>query len=314
MNEPLRKIKRLELAVMIAGLMLLAALFVFGSRSSGASVGETKPAVSEAQDFSRFQHSNPMHARMPCLLCHKKGRQFRCPKAFRPHAMLRLPRSAVCRRHNRISPFCHTNAATGAVKRFLPGCKVSAFASTIRGMSVRRTPLRVTSPRVERHRLCRSPSGVGAHTTCYQCHGPRTEVGGRNIGSCGTCHVPGHLSAEFRRFGGLCQELRPWRTSASGNLNCSSCHTVRPGSARGRQVSSPAVSMHFAAAGTLSCGACHNNKRRFWRKSFYRLQSRCHQNGSFLFGSSCGKFRDLEVDRGFPNRGLIQQDAKARFC
>ena len=54
------------------------------------------------------------------------------------------------------------------------------------------------------------------------------------------------------------------------------------GMSRGRQVSAPVVSMHFARSGTLSCGSCHDNKRAFGGTDFADCK-RCHQGTSFKF-------------------------------
>ena len=280
MNEPIKKTNRFELAVMIAGFMLLAALFVFGSRSSEASVDETKPAVSEAQDFSRFQHSNPMHARMPCLLCHKRDDNSAAPKlsGHTPCSGCHVQQFADSA--NQICTICHTNAATGAVKRF----------PRLQSFSVRFDHSRHV--RQTNSATCHKPSRqgrgsvgpVGRRSTHDVLPVPWPANRGRRPEYRLMRNVPcaGPSSAEFRRFGGLCQELRPWRTSAVREPELQQLSHCKARKHRGRQVSSPAVSMHFAAAGTLSCGACHNNKRAFGGNDFTDCK-RCHQNGSFRF-------------------------------
>ena len=96
MLREVQKTRRFELIVLIGGCLLLGAAIVFGSGSD--RVDETRvlipppsseiaeeefelvPALNEEQDYSRFQHRNPTHSRMPCLLCHKREDNSPTPK------------------------------------------------------------------------------------------------------------------------------------------------------------------------------------------------------------------------------------------
>jgi c(7)-type cytochrome triheme protein len=133
------------------------------------------------------------------------------------------------------------------------------------------------------------PSGVTAHNTCYKCHGPQTEIGGRNIGSCGTCHQlarPARYSDWTKAYS---VNFSHAKHVGGRNLNCASCHTIRPG-IRSDQVSEPLVSMHFAAANRMSCASCHNNKRAFGPEDFGNCR-RCHVGTTFKILSRCEDFR-----------------------
>src|SRR5215510_2033084 len=47
------------------------------------------------------------------------------------------------------------------------------------------------------------PSGVEAHSTCYQCHAPSAHANSHDISTCSTCHKPGQpsrLSALSKAF------------------------------------------------------------------------------------------------------------------
>jgi c(7)-type cytochrome triheme protein len=65
-------------------------------------------------------------------------------------------------------------------------------------------------------------------------------------------------------------------------MNCTSCHTVQAGTARGKQVTAPLASMHFAPARVASCAACHNGTRAFGANDFANCR-RCHIGNSFKF-------------------------------
>jgi c(7)-type cytochrome triheme protein len=125
------------------------------------------------------------------------------------------------------------------------------------------------------------PSGANAHATCFTCHGPQTTIGGRNIGSCGTCHTPGSPSRASDQAKAYSLNFSH-REHLRGKTDCPTCHTVLAGSSRGRQVTEPAAAMHFPPAGRTSCGTCHNNKRAFGPPDFNDCK-RCHEGKGFTF-------------------------------
>lgn len=261
---------------------MFAAVIVLSSKaevvisdSPADSYSKNDKGETEIQNYSRFQHSNPTHARMPCLLCHKRDDNAAAPK-FAGHSSCSGCHAAqFADNTSPICTICHT--ATG-IKRF-PG---------LRSFNVRFDHARhlrqsncATCHKPSRRGVALSvPSGTGAHTTCFQCHGPRTEVGGKNIGSCGVCHTPGRPTRNSDWAAAFAKNFD--HSDHRGTLNCSSCHTVRAGMPRGRQVSAPIASMHFARTRTLSCATCHNNKRAFGGDDFADCK-RCHQGTTFRF-------------------------------
>ena len=83
--------------------MVFAALMAFDRRTSALAVRvEAEPAPPSATagappafepqgaDFSRFTHTNPQHARLPCLLCHQ--RTDNSPRPRRPTPGTQRPR------------------------------------------------------------------------------------------------------------------------------------------------------------------------------------------------------------------------------
>lgn len=276
--------RRFELVVLIAGCLMFAAVLVYGSKAEGATDASLVGSYSEdndsaTQDYSRFQHSNPMHARMPCLLCHKRDDNSAAPKLSGHTPCSACHEQQFADSGSQICTVCHTNVQTGATKRF-PGLR-SFNVRFDHARHLRQTNCATCHKPSRRGVALSMPSGIGGHTTCFQCHGPRTESGGQNIGSCGTCHQPGRPSrnsdwapAFAKNFSHAEHRVR--------NLNCSSCHTVRAGMGRGRQVSKPVASMHFASSRTQSCATCHDNKRAFGGRDFADCK-RCHEGTSFKF-------------------------------
>ena len=238
--------------------------------------GPPLPNEPPAQDYSRFRHDTQQHRRLPCLVCHVRNDNSATPK-MPGH----IPCSSCHQQQfaegntNPICSICHT--ATN-VKRFPPLRSFNAVFDHARHQ--RQTGCATCHKPTARGVALSIPDRLNAHTTCFQCHGPRATSGGRNIGSCSTCHQPGRL-------------VRTPETARAFNLNfshaehtrkgisCSECHTIRAGLRRGAQVTSPAASMHFARAGA-SCAACHNNRRAFGGNDFSDCK-RCHEGNTFRF-------------------------------
>ncbi len=279
--------KRAPLLLSHSGRVQLAALIVFGA--AGAAVWAVLPTgaantatrqgmepeiIASNQDYSRFRHSSVQHARMPCLLCHHREAGLTTPKmpGHMPCAGCHVQQFAD--NQNAICSICHTATS---VKRFPPLRSFNVVFN--HGLHLRQTGCATCHKPSRRGVALSVPSGPTAHRSCFQCHGPRTEIGGRNIGSCGTCHQPGRPV-----------RASDWSKAYTVNFshrehsgtNCSSCHTVLRGSARGRQVTAPLVSMHFAPQGRASCGNCHNSKRAFGTGDFANCK-RCHEGSTFKF-------------------------------
>jgi c(7)-type cytochrome triheme protein len=229
------------------------------------------------KDYSRFTHSNQFHSRLPCLLCHRRddnsarmrypGKINHLPCAGCHSLQFSDPSSPIC-------TICHTNPQTGATKGFL---RLRSFNARFNHAKHSRVNC-ATCHRPSRGGVARSiPSGSAAHTTCFQCHTNRASLA---MTSCSVCHQPGRLvrtsetAVAFRRSFSHAKH--------SQRMNCSTCHVVRAGSARGRQVTSPAASMHFPPGNSPSCGACHNGERAFGANDFTNCR-RCHTGQTFRF-------------------------------
>jgi c(7)-type cytochrome triheme protein len=288
LNSSMTLRRWMQFAVFAAVLLIFGGALVFsakakeGIENNPVAPSETKveTVVEAGQDFSKFQHSNPMHARLPCLLCHKRDDNSPAPKfsGHLPCSGCHAQQFAAGNQHP-ICTICHT--ATG-LKRF-PGLK-SFNAQFDHATHTRQTNCATCHKPARQGVSLSIPAGGNAHSTCFQCHTPQNEIGGRNIGSCGTCHQLGRLSRtpEWTRA----YTATPFSHARHGGgqkLNCASCHTVRAGLARGRQVSAPLASMHFAPTGNAqSCAGCHNNKRAFGGEDFTDCR-RCHRANSFRF-------------------------------
>ena len=226
----------------------------------------------QAQDFSRFRHSDATHTRLPCLVCHTRNDN---------SAAMRFPGHIPCAschqaqfadNTNPICMICHT---TTDLKRF-PGLK-SFNARFDHATHLRQTNCASCHKPNRRGVGFSIPSGRGAHSSCFQCH---TASASNEMASCGTCHQPGSPPRTS-------DWAKAYTTSFSHSshlrsMNCASCHMVRTGMGRGRQVTSPLTSMHFAPRGAASCANCHNNRRAFGGDDFNDCK-RCHRGNSFKF-------------------------------
>lgn len=230
----------------------------------------------EAQNFARFDHRSAQHARMPCLLCHKRSAGLTRPKmpGHQPCSGCHVQQFAD--NQSAICTICHTATS---VKAFPP---LRSFGVTFNhGMHVRQTGC-VTCHKPMRGGAALSlPAGGNAHASCFQCHGPQTEIRGRNIGSCGTCHAPGRLVPVAANSKAYSSNFSHREHTAKG-LACSACHAVQAGSRRGSQVTAPAAAMHFPPKGRTSCATCHNDKRAFGPPDFKDCK-RCHEGNTFRF-------------------------------
>jgi c(7)-type cytochrome triheme protein len=239
-----------------------------------AEVAEPAQAV----DYTRFRHGNQYHSRLPCLVCHVRndnsarvrfpGRNNHLPCSGCHALQFSDPASPIC-------TICHTNAQSGAMKQF-PGLR--SFGARFNHSRHARVNCTTCHSPAARGVARDIPSGRAAHTTCFQCH---TANASNAMASCGTCHQPGRLVRVSESARAFRMNFSHARHSANRDLSCRSCHTVRAGAARGRQVSSPLASMHFAPSQAQSCASCHNNKRAFGED--FANCKRCHQGNVFRF-------------------------------
>ena len=237
------------------------------------------PVIDPNADFSKFQHSNSEHARFPCALCHERKDNSATPKLVGHMPCAGCHTAQFADNKNAICTICHTDAEAGTVKSF-PALK-SFDARFDHAKHQRQTNCAICHKPTANGIAMTIPSGLNAHSSCFQCHSPEAKSGEQDIASCNTCHQPG-------KFGGRTSEWsRVYETTpfshAGHRLDCASCHTVKSGAARGNQVSTTLVAaMHFPPKNTQSCASCHNNKRAFGGDDFSDCR-RCHRGGNFKF-------------------------------
>lgn len=269
--------------------IVICTLVVINSRAHIPIADSNAPQTPQEQmqfpeglDYGKFQHSSRNHSRLPCLLCHRRDSNSPVPK--RPGASGHLP-CAGCHAQqfsNSESPICticHTDVKSGALKPFphLQSFRMKFDHSRHVAMG---SVSCATCHRPARAGVAMSiPSGFNAHTTCYRCHTPRAQSGGRDISSCGTCH----------QLGGYARtpELMPaFRVSFSHakhlKVTCNECHQVKAGMPQRRQVSTPEPLNHHASGRGQSCMTCHDGKRAFGGEDF-SVCKRCHTGTAWRF-------------------------------
>ena len=242
--------------------------------------GQSQPP--EGLDYSKFLHNSRNHARLPCLLCHR--RESNAPRPRLPGQSDHAP-CAGCHAQqfsssdSPICTICHTDVKSGALKSFPRLKSFSMKFDHSRHLKIEGVAC-VTCHRPSRGGVALSiPSGFNAHATCYRCHTPRAQSQGRDISSCRTCHQLGSYSRtpEF---------ARAFRVSFSHGkhqkVSCNECHQVRAGMPQRRQVTSPAPLNHHARPGTESCMSCHDGKRAFGGDDFSACK-RCHTGTRWHF-------------------------------
>jgi c(7)-type cytochrome triheme protein len=275
-----KHLHRRSRVVLLAVLLVISSCMFVWSAAGDPEIPDVPPSVSSeapAQDFSRFRHNTQQHTRMPCLVCHIRSETSTTPKmpGHIPCSSCHVQEFAAGNQHP-ICTICHT--ATD-VKRFPPLRSFNAVFD--HGRHARQTNCATCHKPTRRGVALSIPARVSAHTTCFQCHGPRTMVAGKNIGSCSTCHRPGRLVRTPETARAYSVNFSHAEHARKG-LSCSQCHTVRAGMRRGAQVTSPVAAMHFARARVRSCAACHNDRRAFGGNDFSDCK-RCHEGSSFKF-------------------------------
>src|SRR6185295_5804874 len=151
------------------------------NESAGCYEGILDP---ESADYSRFKHDNPQHARLPCLLCHRRennsarptlpGKSAHAPCAGCHAQQFSDSGSPIC-------SICHTNIQAGTVKPF----------PRLRSFNVKFDHARhsaagaacVTCHWRSRGVALSIPAGLNAHTACFSCHTPQSQSNGRSISS-----------------------------------------------------------------------------------------------------------------------------------
>jgi len=279
--------RRIPALMRIRLLLLTATILFFGSTvlmhgdptNAFEPGAENEATVNEPsfQDFSRFRHDTQQHRRMPCLVCHVRSDN-RATPSMPGHIPCSSCHAQQFAEGNK-SPICYICHTETSVKRFP---SIRSFNILFdHGRHVRQTGCATCHKPIRAGVALSIPSGFSAHMTCFQCHGPRNEIGGRNIGSCGVCHQPGRPVRTPTTAAAFKVNFSHAEHRAKG-LACAECHTVRAGTSRGRQVSSPTAAMHLVSAQVRSCASCHNNQRAFGGNDFADCK-RCHEGRTFRF-------------------------------
>lgn len=244
-------------------------------------------ASSETQqttDYSKFKHDNPNHVRLPCLLCHRRENNSAQPTL--PGKAAHAPCTGCHAQQfsntaSEICTICHTNVQSGKVKAFPPLRSFNARFDHARHASAGAACS--TCHRRTRGGIALSiPARLNAHTICFSCHTPRSQVNGRDISSCGVCHQLGRLVRTSELAAAFRMGFSHASHDASEKLSCSDCHRLRAGLPRGRQVSSPIPLNHHAPARASSCMTCHNSQRAFGGDDF-SVCTRCHKGSAWHF-------------------------------
>ena len=282
-----RNVRHLRLGFFFLLALLVATSAFFISRASN-SVSESPQSPQEQMqfpeglDYGKFQHSSRNHSRLPCLLCHRRDSNAPIPK--RPGASNHLP-CAGCHAQqfsNSESPICticHTDVKSGALKPFPHLKSFRMKFDHARHLSMGSVSC-ATCHRESRGGVAMSiPAGFNAHTTCYRCHTPRAQSGGRDISSCGTCHQLGGYSR-------TAEMMAAFRVSFNHakhqKVTCNECHQVRAGQPQRRQMTTPEPLNHHATGRAQSCMTCHDGKRAFGGEDFTACK-RCHTGNAWRF-------------------------------
>lgn len=238
----------------------------------------------EGLDYSKFQHTTRNHARLPCLLCHRRDSNAPVPK--RPGASNHLP-CAGCHAQqfsNAESPICticHTDVKSGALKPFPRLQSFRMKFDHARHVNMGSVSCATCHRPAQGGVALSIPAGFNAHTTCFRCHTNRAESGGRDISSCGTCHQLGGYS----RTSASAPAFRVGFSHAKHEkVTCNECHEVRAGLPQKRQVTAPEPLNHHATGRGKSCMTCHDGKRAFGDDDF-TVCKRCHTGPVWRFGA-----------------------------
>jgi hypothetical protein len=274
------------------GLVVLAFGVVFVCAISDSHVlalAITETTQESAPNYSKFKHDDPNHARLPCLLCHR--RETNSPRPVLPGSNGHLP-CAGCHAQqfaNSASPICticHTDPQSSKLRPFP---RLSNFNMKFDHSRHTRTGSVgcATCHRPSRAGVAMTiPAGLNAHVTCYQCHSPQAKSGaqanGRDISSCGTCHEPGRYVRTRETAPAFRLGFSHAKHDKSEGLTCNECHRVRAGVAPRVQVSAPQSLNHHASPGAFSCMSCHNGKRAFGGDDF-SVCTRCHSGTTWHF-------------------------------
>jgi cytochrome c7-like protein len=264
-------------SLLCAGIIVVAVVLLSSQQSASAQ----EPSL----DYSKFLHTSRNHARMPCLLCHR--RESNSPRPNLPGAASHAPCTGCHAQQfvNKESPICticHTDVNSGAIKPFPPikSFRVDFDHAKHLGMG---SVSCATCHRPARGGVAFSiPVGFNAHSTCFTCHTPRAKSGDRDISSCGTCHKLGGYARTPQWTSAFRMSSSHAKHGSGQKLNCADCHQVRAGLPQRRQVTAPEPANHHASGRSQSCMTCHDGKRAFGGDDF-SVCKRCHTGTRWQF-------------------------------
>ena len=244
-----------------------------------------REALAQDVDYSKFLHSSPNHARMPCLLCHR--RENNSPRPALPGSASHTPcigchAQQFANTESPICTICHTDVRSGTVKAFPPMKSFRVNFDHARHLNMGSVSCG-TCHRPARGGVAFSiPVSFNAHATCFSCHQPRAKSRDRDISSCGTCHKLGSYSRTPQWTAAFGMSFSHAKHGPGQKLNCNECHQVRAGMSQRQQVSAPEPANHHASGRTQSCMTCHDGKRAFGGDDF-SVCKRCHTGAAWRF-------------------------------
>jgi c(7)-type cytochrome triheme protein len=278
MRKTMRETGKVRVSLLFtAGLVIGAIVFLASQQSAFAQ----EPSL----DYSKFLHTSRNHARMPCLLCHR--RESNSPRPNLPGAASHAPCTGChaqqfANKESPICTICHTDVNSGAIKPFPPirSFRVDFDHAKHLGMG---SVSCATCHRPARGGVAFSiPVGFNAHSTCFTCHTPRAKSGDRDISSCGTCHKLGGYARTPQWTSAFRMSFSHAKHGSGQKLNCADCHQVRAGLPQRRQVTAPEPANHHASGRSQSCMTCHDGKRAFGGDDF-SVCKRCHTGTRWQF-------------------------------
>jgi c(7)-type cytochrome triheme protein len=270
------------LSVLALAVMTVFAATVAGRRNVNGEQQQMK--VPDNGEYTKFQHSTAYHARLPCLLCHR--RENNATSIVLPGGSNHLP-CAGCHvkqfadSSNAICTICHTNPAAGTLKAFPRLISFNVSFDHARHVSTGQATC------ASCHRPTRGgvaltiPTGSNGHVACFQCHTPQAKSGDRDISSCGVCHQAGPYARPSQSARAFRVGFSHEKHNRNESLSCNNCHRLRSGVER-NEVTSPQPLNHHASARSFSCMSCHNGKRAFGGDDF-SVCKRCHEGPAWYF-------------------------------
>jgi c(7)-type cytochrome triheme protein len=266
------------------GTALIALTWIGTASSSGGPV-KSELAFAPETDFSKFQHSNPNHSRLPCLLCHRRETNAAQPTLpgkdkHTPCTGCHAPQFASGA--GPICTICHADVQAGTVKAFPPLRSFGSGFDHAKHVAVGGSRCSSCHRPANRGVALTIPIGTNAHNACFSCHAPQAKADGRDISSCGVCHKPEPFVRNSQRTVAYRRGFSHAHHDSSESLGCLDCHNIRAGQPQRKQVTAPIPLNHHAPARGFSCMTCHNGKRAFGGDDF-TVCTRCHKGSMWRF-------------------------------